>query len=279
MSPRLQALTPTWPDPKALRPSPGSCFSSWGPSTPDHLAGRRRGSECWATSRGPQGCGVGAAVLRPCTLWVDKVQSPRPVPRGSRTWGPSGMAAAARALTWVAHSAVQTLAQAVEVGRVGPGLTGNTQRASQLPTGLLHPVTCAQRGCVTRAWGGPCGRSPSLLPGSPQQAGHPPDTERHLSCPPHCTRVSCLSPGSQLWRGAGGSGNVLVHGGLTVPHAGPGPQLLAINGPAGSPGHIPVHCSCEGLGRKSQSWVGGAQPSPVCAPAPRGVQMAPGGGA
>lgn len=55
-----------------------------------------------------------------------------------------GRQVGASVLTWVTHAALQTLTQAIEVGGVGPRVTGNTQRAGHLPAGLLYPETCTQ---------------------------------------------------------------------------------------------------------------------------------------
>ena len=66
-------------------------------------------------------------------------------------------------LTWVTHLALQTLAQAIEVGNVGPRRAGFTHCARQLPAGLLHTVTCRpESGNFASLREAPSGAHPSL---------------------------------------------------------------------------------------------------------------------
>lgn len=75
-------------------------------------------------------------------------------------------------LTWVTDTALQTLTQAIEVGGVGPRGAGSTQCASELPTSLLHMVTCGPEGSHSQDGGGPSGALTSLPPGGRCDACH-----------------------------------------------------------------------------------------------------------
>lgn len=154
--------------------------------------------------------------------------------------------------------------------RVGPRVAGGTHRASQLPAGLLHPVTCAQGGCVTRAWEGPAGAHPACH----REAPSVPRDRKAPELSPTPPFVSCrLSP-----KRAEGSGNILEGGGGLLVSSGPdcAPCLLwapasGLSGPAGPPGHFLAPCSCEGPRRERCS------PPRLC-PAP-GLPLRPGAGA